>query len=130
MSWDKDVRYTDKRVDEGWKENMTRGKGQSVGDEASKASGTRSRERKVSTPVTSKSFVNLVSSLGYQAMVHLGEFPDPSGQTVQPNMDAVREMIDLLTALKEKTDGNLSGEEDRLLTNLLADLQLKFSQKV
>jgi hypothetical protein len=130
MSWEKDVRYTDKRVDDGWKENMMRGKLPSADEKTVRKSGDRSSGPKASSPVTSKSFVNLVSSLGYQVMVHLGEIPDPAGQTAQPNLEASKEMIELLTALKVKTEGNLSGEENRLMTNLLADLQLKFSQKV
>ncbi len=128
MDQEKDIRYTDKKVDESWKENMTRDKVQV----AAKADGgeRKSPNEKNATGPTSKHFVNLVSSLGYQAMMQLGELPEAGGQGEAVNLEAAREIIDLMADLKSKTAGNLNAEESRLINNLLTELQLKFSQKV
>ncbi|MFA6600752.1 MAG: DUF1844 domain-containing protein [Candidatus Omnitrophota bacterium] len=114
---EKDIRFADKKVDSSWK--------------ASAASEKSKPAENAAAPVpTSKPFVNLLSSLGYQAMMHLGDLPDPETKVPAVNLDAAREIIDLLVALKKKTENNLSPEETRLMTQLVAELQLKFSQKV
>jgi len=56
--------------------------------------------------------------------------PNPATQTTEVNVDAVREIIDLLNVLKEKTAGNLSDEEQYFFDHFLPDLQLKFAAKV
>lgn len=130
MDPEKDIRYTEKKIDESWKEHMIRDKAKMTGQtDDGKRTSDPEHERRRAEP-TSRHFVNLVSSLGYQAMVQLGELPDPSTQASQINLDAAREIINLLAALKLKTAGNLSDEEMRLLNNLLTELQLKFSQKI
>ena len=51
--------------------------------------------------------------------------------TGQQNEDlqAARQSIDILTILKEKTKGNLTFEEQRLLDQLLYELRMKFLSK-
>lgn len=127
----KDIRYTEKKVDESWKDQASREK--SVLDpnlKKKQAATAASGSEKSPTPqVTSKAFLNLISSLGYQAMFHLGEIADPQTGEAEINLEAAREVIDLLTTLKEKTAGNLSAEENQVLTSILPELQLKYSQK-
>jgi len=62
--------------------------------------------------------------------MHLGEIPDPMTQQRELNTDAAKEAIDLLIALRDKTQGNLSDEEKKMLETLLTQLQIKFSQSV
>jgi len=62
--------------------------------------------------------------------MHLGEIPDPMTQQREVNTDAAKETIDLLAMLRDKTQGNLSDEEKKILETLLAQLQIKFSQSV
>lgn len=72
-------------------------------------------------------FSGLVLSLATAAMTHLGAMPDPaSGQTVKPDLALARHSIDTLGMLKEKTAGNLSDDERRLLDNILTDLRLAY----
>ena len=63
-------------------------------------------------------------------MMHLGEIPNPETQKREVNLEAAREIIDLLGQLKEKSQGNLSAEEMDFFNSLLPELQLKFSQHV
>ncbi len=71
-------------------------------------------------------FENLVRMLGSNAAMVLGAYADP--RTGQPMIDpdAARELIDMLDALREKTLGNLSPEEDALLLDLLGKLKMTY----
>lgn len=117
----KDIRFTDKKIDDSWKEQTSKER------EAQQAS-ARPPAASGEPAKTSKIFLNLLSSLGYQAMVHLGEIAHP--QTGQPMVDlqSAKEAIDLLAALKEKTQHNLSPEESQVFETVLPELQLKFSR--
>ena len=76
----------------------------------------------------SPAFENLVRSLGQNAAMLLGGYADP--RTGQPMLDleGAREMIDMLDALREKTIGNLTQEEDKLLLDVLGNLKLAFME--
>ena len=74
-------------------------------------------------------FGTFVLSLGSSALVHLGEIQHPDTPEARENMLLARQTIDLLAMLEEKTRGNLTGEEKRFLSDLLADLRLKFVEK-
>ena len=72
------------------------------------------------------SFAQFLVSLGSSALVHLGEIADPgTGQTHQ-DLALARHSIDVLQLLKTKTEGNLDGDESRLLDALLDDLNQKY----
>ena len=72
------------------------------------------------------SFEFLVLSLRVQAEIHLGVYPAPDG--AQADINIARHTIDLLKVLQEKTKGNLSLEEQRLLDNSLTELRFRFIQ--
>jgi len=67
-------------------------------------------------------FTTFVLSLVASAHEHLGEAPGPDGQS-HVDLDMARQDVDLLALLEEKTKGNLTGEEDRLLHHALMDLR-------
>jgi hypothetical protein len=71
-------------------------------------------------------FASFVISLGSQAFIHLGELPNPMTQKREKDIAAAKQMIDLLGMLQTKTKGNLTGEEERLLQQLLFDLRLRY----
>jgi Domain of unknown function (DUF1844) len=80
----------------------------------------------VDAPKRSLPFENLVRMLGSNAAMVLGAYADP--RTGQPMIDpdAARELIDMLDALREKTQGNLAPEEDTLLLDLLGKLKMTY----
>ena len=80
----------------------------------------------VDAPKRIPAFENLVRMLGSNAAMVLGAYADP--RTGQPMIDpdAARELIDMLDALREKTLGNLSPEEDALLLDLLGKLKMTY----
>ena len=71
-------------------------------------------------------FASFLLSLATTGMVHLGEIPEPTTGQKTENLEAARQMIDILTILKEKTAGNLAADESQLLENLLYELRMKF----
>ncbi|MCA9602341.1 MAG: DUF1844 domain-containing protein [Polyangiales bacterium] len=70
-------------------------------------------------------FHTFVLSLSTSALIHLGYGPDgePTGT---PNLAFARQTIDLLALLEQKTAGNLTGDEERLLSEVLFDLRMRF----
>lgn len=122
MEPDKDIRFTEKKVDESWKEQAESVK--------AKAAATASPAAKAKPAETSKPFLSLVQSLGYQALMNLGEIPNPMTQQTELNPEGAKEAIDILIALRDKTQGNLSDDEKKMVDMLLTQLQLKFSQSV
>jgi Domain of unknown function (DUF1844) len=117
---EKDIRFTEKKVDESWKEQAESVKAKAAAQPAPKAKPAE----------TSKPFLSLVQSLGYQALMNLGEIPNPMTQQTELNPEGAKEAIDLLIAIREKTQGNLSEDEKKMLDTLLTQLQIKFSQSV
>ncbi len=67
-------------------------------------------------------FVMLASS----ALIGLGESPDPLTGRVQRDLAQARDAIEMLRLLRERTQGNRTPDEDRLLDQVLYDLQLAF----
>lgn len=121
----KDIRFTEKKVDESWKDQAARDR-ETAAPVSKSAAASKAG---VTSPKTSKEFVNLLSTLGYQAMFHLGEITDPQTGETEVNLEAAKEAIDLLAAIKEKTVNNLSPEEAEIFQQILPELQMKFSRK-
>jgi hypothetical protein len=68
-------------------------------------------------------------SLSTQALMCLGEIPNPLTGNPEPDLVAVRELIDIIAMLQEKTRGNLDAQEARLFENILFDLRMRFVEK-
>lgn len=71
------------------------------------------------------SFPLLLTSLATQALAELGQIPDPSGKATV-RLDVARHIIDTLAILEDKTRGNLTHEEQAMLTQLLHELRMTF----
>ncbi|NPV04808.1 MAG: DUF1844 domain-containing protein [Syntrophaceae bacterium] len=71
-------------------------------------------------------FSAFVFSLGTSAMLHFGDFPDPVTKKAERNLEAAKQTIDILGILKDKTKGNLSDDEERLLDSLLYELRMRY----
>ena len=71
-------------------------------------------------------FLNLVVSMSHSALLHLGDAPDPITGGHEKNLPLARQSIDLLAMLQEKTRGNLTGDEERVLSQAVYDLRMRF----
>lgn len=71
-------------------------------------------------------FTTFVLSLNHSARVHLGDAPEPGGETRAISLPLARQTIDLLALLQDKTRGNLTGGEEHILAQALYDLRMRF----
>ena len=86
-------------------------------------------EKPESPPPPKIDFASFVFIYVQTALVHLGELEDPVEGKVVENLEAARQIIDILDMLKEKTKGNLSKQEDQYFESVLFDLRLRFVEK-
>jgi F0F1-type ATP synthase membrane subunit b/b' len=71
-------------------------------------------------------FTQLVAIFHGSAMVALGKIKNPATDKIERNLDQAKQAIDMLEMLKEKTKGQLSQNEQRLLESSLTDLRLNY----
>ena len=71
-------------------------------------------------------FTNFVLSLSTSALFHFGDFPDPDGGKTEKNLPAVKQTIEILDMLNEKTKGNLDENESKLIQGVLYELKMRF----
>ncbi len=71
-------------------------------------------------------FSTFILSLSTSALVHLGELPDPITNKKEINLQLAKQTISIIEMLREKTKGNLTDEEEKLLDSVLYDVRLKF----
>ncbi|HEV7488611.1 MAG TPA: DUF1844 domain-containing protein [Thermoanaerobaculia bacterium] len=74
-------------------------------------------------------FADFVEPLIAQAYVSLGMLRDPYGQKPKIDVAAARQMIEMVTMLRDKTAGNLTPDEDDFLATHLGELKLAFVQR-
>ena len=75
------------------------------------------------------SFAGFVISLATTAAVHFGDYEDPTTRRKEPpNLVAAHQMIELIAMLQEKTKGNLTADEAKLVDDLLYELRMRFVQ--
>jgi uncharacterized protein DUF1844 len=73
-----------------------------------------------------RSLAGLFMMLASSAVVALGDAPDPLTGQRQTDLAQAADAIDLLILLREKTEGNRSAEENRILEEVLYDLQIRY----
>ena len=128
-----------KKVDETWKDSVEKEKGGAGSaapqgpakpDAAAKTSHGNKPEEEASADFE-PSFSSLITSLGVQAFMALGEFPGSAdAEQVPPvNLVQAKSLIDILEILSEKTKGNLTKEEAAMLQEMLVGLKMKFVEK-
>src|ERR1700752_1853760 len=96
------------------------------GVQEARASKVFSQPRDAAPEIT---FATFVVGLSTQALVHLGELPDP--HTSQPGTDlpAAQQLIDIIAMLENKTRGNLDHDEQAMLEAILFELRMKYVER-
>ena len=69
-------------------------------------------------------FATFIFSLNHSVLVHLGVMDDPSTGKKVKNLPLAKQTIDILGMLEEKTKGNLTEDEEKMLKNILYDLRM------
>ncbi|MBU0477314.1 DUF1844 domain-containing protein [bacterium] len=106
----KDIKFNIKKEDKDWKEKVVEDK----------------KKEEFKMPPLEVNFMMFITSLSMQAMMSLGLYPNPITKKEEKNLDAAKYTIDTITMIQEKTKGNLTSEESRLIDNILYDLRMKY----
>jgi len=71
-------------------------------------------------------FSTFILSLSTSVLVNLGELPDPLKNEKDINLPLAKQTIGIIEMLMEKTKGNLTEDEYRLIDSMLYDLRMKY----
>jgi hypothetical protein len=74
------------------------------------------------------SMETLISTLATQALLFLGGIADPRTGQRMLDIDLARHHIDMLGVIEEKTKGNLTEDEEKLLTSTVYELRSRYIQ--
>src|SRR5438045_9792988 len=74
----------------------------------------------------SQRFIEFVVMHAQNAALFLGQIPNPRTGEPEVNLDLARMFIDQLAMIQEKTRGNLTSEEAKVLRNALSNLQMAY----
>lgn len=73
-------------------------------------------------------FLQLVLQNQQMAMISMGKTPNPLTQNFEPNLEFAKITIDMLDMIVEKTKGNLSDYESKLITEVIRNLKLNYTE--
>ena len=71
-------------------------------------------------------FASLLTMLSTTALHQMGKLVDPETGKAESHLDAAQVTIDMIEMLKARTGGNLTPDEEALLTQTLSSLQMTF----
>ena len=74
----------------------------------------------------SQRFIEFVVMHAQNAALFLGQIPNPKTGEAEINLDLARMFIDQLAMIQEKTRGNLTSEEAKVLSTALSNLQMAY----
>jgi hypothetical protein len=114
-------------VDEDWKHEAQKEKEKLAAQEEAERKEAEVQERQQG-PLPPGDFAALISMLTTQAFFALGllEVQGQEGEQRDPDLAMAKYNIDMLETLQEKTKGNLSKEEEKVLSNMLSQLRMAF----
>lgn len=112
-------------IDDDWKSQAQREKAK-LSEQLDSADADRDADAGMG-PGGPPDFRALVNLIAMQAMIGLGAFRDASGH-IPPNFELAKFHIDLLDVLEQKTRGNLTEQEQRLIDTSLYQLRMSFVQ--
>ena len=113
----KDKRFSAKKEEKG--ESQIKKEGKIVGTSQEDISAQEE-------PLPEVDFTNFIFSLSTSVLIQLGEIQDPFTQKSAKNLPLAKQTIDLIGMLKEKTKGNLTPEEERVMEYVLYDLRMRY----
>jgi hypothetical protein len=117
----RDKRFSAKKGEEG--ESQVEGNGRTEGL-------SRERPSAQEEPLPEIDFTHFIFSLSTSALIQLGEIEDPFTQKLVKNLPLAKQTIDLIGMLQEKTKGNLTPEEEKVMEYVLYDLRMKYVKAV
>jgi len=111
-------------VDEDWKQQAQKEKDILAAQEEAEKQQKQAEQSKRG-PLPKGNFAALISMLVTQAFFAMGLLK-VEGQEKQIDLEMARYNIDMLEALEEKTKGNLTEEEQKVLTDTLSQVRMAY----
>ena len=112
-------------VDEDWKAEAQKEKEiLAAQEEAEKEK--KQEEKQARGPLPEGNFAALVSMLTTQALFALGLIQVKGQEEKEPDLEMAKYNIDILETIQEKTKGNLTKEEEKVLSNTLNELRMGY----
>jgi len=124
----KDFVIKDKRIfaegdeDQPIKEETEKPLDEATAEESESAAAQEQEETDYQLPEIN--FATFIFSLNHSVLVHLGVMDDPSTGKKARNLPVAKQTIDILGMLEEKTQGNLTEDEEKMLKSILYDLRM------
>ena len=75
-------------------------------------------------------FIQYISALTNSGMQYLGKIMNPLTGKIEKNLETSQGIIELLSMLKQKTKGNLSDTEEKVILDGIANLQLNYADEI
>jgi len=133
------MKEPEKKVDQSWKQQIERER-ERTSDNAQPSRSTPPPPEPEHAPgpppaddqpaagqqIPTPSLSSLVTQLAMQAMYALGLVKTADGQVPEPDLDQSRYIVDMIALLQTKTAGNLTKEEEQLLSDTLRDLRIAY----
>jgi len=91
---------------------------------ASSSGASKATDARQKTPLPKINFSTFAVSLNASALLNLGAIEDPTTGQSSKDLAMAKQTIDILSLLEEKTKGNLSTDETKLLQSILYDLRI------
>ncbi len=110
------------QIDSDWKVEAAREKERLVAEER------KQRDSGKGGGEPGANILELVNLVAMQAAIGLGGFDGPGGERIAPNLGAAKFHIDLLEVLQNKTEGNLTDEEKKVIDAVLYELRMQYVQ--
>ncbi len=111
-------------VDEDWKQQAQKEKEILAAQEEAKKKET-GEDKAEQAPLPKGNFAALISMLTTQALFAMGVLK-VEGQEKEPDLEMAKYNIDMLETLEEKTKGNLTEEEKKVLENTLSQVRMAY----
>jgi hypothetical protein len=112
-------------IDEDWKQQAQKEKEVLAAQEESEKKKAE-KEHKARGPIPRGNFAGLISMLTTQALFALGLLEVKGQEKREPDLELARYNIEMLETLQEKTKGNLTQEEQKVLENTLNELRMGY----
>ncbi len=107
-------------IDSDWKEEAQRDKERLAEEE--KASDAAEHG-----PLPQPMLADLLNMIAMPAVMAIGGYRTPEGKVLPPDLNLAKYHIDVLEVLEEKTKGNLTDEEAKMLASTLHQLRTQFT---
>ena len=113
-------------VDEDWKQEAQREKEILAAKEKAEKEEEKEEEPQERGPLPEGNLAALISMLATQALFALGLLQIKGQEERKPDLELAKYNIDMLSTLEDKTKGNLTDEEQKVLSNTLSELRMGY----